>query len=138
MKPLFATIVLILITHVLLSQELSLQTGHTAQINSLKFTSDNLYLISVGNDNRVLMWDLRTLMQMRTLIGHSKKVNSVAVCPTDKIFATASDDKTVILWQYPSGKKIKKFYFSKEVKSITFSPDGKTLACGTDSIFFID
>ncbi|OQY87754.1 MAG: hypothetical protein B6D41_11485 [Chloroflexi bacterium UTCFX4] len=63
-----------------------------------------------------------------TLRGHTDSVDSVAISPDGKLFATASGDSTAILWDAARGKQV---YVLKghtaPVWGIAFSPDGKTV-----------
>lgn len=120
------------------AQDLSIQTGHSATITDIKFSPDDKYLISCGLDNKVIIWDMSSFMQMKLLIGHKASVNAIAMNPNNNTFATASDDKTVKIWNYPNGDLLKEYKFTKAVKSIDFSPSGETLVCATDSIIFIN
>nr|WP_315792023.1 WD40 repeat domain-containing protein [Fischerella sp. JS2] len=36
---------------------------------------------------------------MQTLTGHTNGVNSIAFSPNSRIIASASDDKTIKIWQ---------------------------------------
>ncbi|MBN2663997.1 MAG: caspase family protein [Bacteroidales bacterium] len=120
------------------AQDLSIQTGHSATITDLKFTPDDKYLISCGLDNKVIIWDMSSFMQMKLLIGHKAPINAIAMNTNNNTFATASNDKTVKIWNYPNGDLIKEYKFTEAVKSIDYSPNGETLVCATDSIIFIN
>ncbi len=62
-------------------------------------------------------------------MGTVTRVNSVVFSPDGKTLASASDDKTVRLWEAASGKEIRQFQgHGNTVRSVVFSPDGKTLA----------
>ncbi|MBC1242316.1 PD40 domain-containing protein, partial [Nostoc sp. 2RC] len=65
--------------------------------------------------------------------GHSSRVNSVVFSPDGKTLASASDDKTIKLWDVSTSKAIKTLTgHSSRVNSVVFSPDGKTLASASD------
>ncbi|MFZ1025499.1 MAG: CHAT domain-containing protein [Limnoraphis robusta] len=67
------------------------------------------------------------------LEGHDQGVNSVTFSPDGKMLASASDDKTIKLWNAQTGAVIRTLEgHDSMVKSVTFSPDGKTLASGSD------
>jgi len=132
-------LILLLLSQFVYSQKLSLQTGHSAGITDLAFTPDGKYLVSSGEDSKVILWDMISSKQMNIFTGHTKTVNSIAVDPFKNLIASASDDNTVKIWEYPSGKLIMDYnFFEYPVKSVKFSPDGKQLACGSDSVYLIN
>jgi WD40 repeat protein len=131
--------ILCLISSIAYAQELSIQTGHSAGITDLAFTPDGKFLLSSGEDSKIILWDMISSRQMNIFSGHIKTVNSLDVHPTKKLIVSASDDKTVKIWEYPSGKLVKDFnFFEFPVKSVRFSPDGKQLACGSDSVYLVN
>jgi platelet-activating factor acetylhydrolase IB subunit alpha len=68
------------------------------------------------------------------LIGHRNRVNKVAIHPTYQIFASASDDGSIKLWDYEQGELENTMKsHTGHVNFIAFHPNGKYLAsCATD------
>ncbi|MBW4428047.1 MAG: hypothetical protein KME50_27300 [Nostoc desertorum CM1-VF14] len=67
--------------------------------------------------------------ELNRLEGHSSAVISVAFSADGKTIASASDDKSVKLWNASTGKEISTLKgHSSAVISVAFSPDGKTIA----------
>ena len=62
-------------------------------------------------------------------LRHESGVNSVAFSPDGKMVASASDDKTIRLWEAASGKEISQLRGHQDrVQSVAFSADGKIVA----------
>jgi WD40 repeat protein len=58
--------------------------------------------------------------------------SSIAISPDDKLFAAASTDKTVKVWNLETGKLLYTLSGNKDViGDLSFSPDSKKLATGT-------
>ncbi len=125
-------------------EEKMLLTGHTWGIHSMALSPDGDILASGSEDTTIRLWDMHTGAHKKTLNGHEHRVYSVAFSPDGKTLASGSDDNTIRLWSVDTGETeriltghagefegVDNGPSSVEgVKSVAFSPDGKTLASG--------
>jgi WD40 repeat protein/mono/diheme cytochrome c family protein len=69
--------------------------------------------------------------------GHTATVNAIAFAPNGMLAGTGSDDRTIQLWQVPTGQRIAVLTAANggEVYAVAFSSDGKFLAsAGRDRV----
>jgi len=63
------------------------------------------------------------------LEGHSGTVNSLAFSPRGDELASGGSDKTVIIWDWKSGKEVRRLKaVGQAVVSLTYHPGGRRLA----------
>ncbi len=105
-----------------------MRDGHAAAARRAAFSPDGRLLVSVGEDNKVIVWDFARRERLATFNDHTDWVTSVAFSPDGKWFATASYDKTVIVWDAARLEKAATLRGHREkVCAVAFSPDGRLL-----------
>ncbi|MEP6519928.1 protein kinase domain-containing protein [Microcoleus vaginatus] len=101
-------------------------------VKTLAVSPDNSLLASGGDDNNVIIWDLKTGRRIRTIAAHTAAVNAIAFSRDGKTLASGSDDKTVRLWNARTGSRLRTLSgHAGGVNAIALSRDGKTLASGS-------
>ncbi|TVQ02020.1 MAG: WD40 repeat domain-containing protein [Planctomycetaceae bacterium] len=120
--------------------------GHTSAVVGLAFSPDSKTLASASYDGTLKSWDMTTGKERATLGEHRGCLGYVAFSPDGKTLATGAigspiplpDLGDVRLWDVATGKIRTTLKRStddlltgtagQDVHSVTFSPDGKTLA----------
>ena len=104
--------------------------GHTSVAYSVSFSPDGKTLASGASDGTIKLWDVATRRNTATLEGHTSSVLSVVFSPDSKILASGSFGSRVKLWDVATRTNIATLELGKSVFSVSFSPDGTTLASG--------
>ena len=109
-----------------LSQLISLSTSSkAAEAEPEQKSSDRLLLPAEYSS-------LKKIALNQTISGHTWGVTSVAISPDGQFLVSGSFDKTVKVWELPSGALLHSLDdHSQGVGSVTISPNGHNLASGS-------
>ncbi len=102
--------------------------GLRKAVNDFKYSPDGRSL-AVSNGFEIYFWDVKQGELDKTITGYSEVVNSVAFSPNGGTIVSL--DSYVRIWDINTQKLIKTIDPKSYVRSIAYSPDGETLACGT-------
>jgi WD40 repeat protein/serine/threonine protein kinase len=102
--------------------------------NAVAFSPDGQRLAATAN-HRVLIWDLKSGREERTLTGHTRDVNGIAFSPDGRRLASAAEDTTLKLWDPTTGAEVFTLRGHTDgVLGVGFSPDGLRLASASQDM----
>jgi WD40 repeat protein len=105
--------------------------GHEGVVTALAFSPDGDRLISVGEDGRALVWDVKTRKVVHRSVQKDEKLYAVAWRPDGAQFATAGESGVVRVWEVGGDKPVAEHKgHMGPVAALAYSPDGKVLASG--------
>jgi WD40 repeat protein len=114
-------------------------SGHTADINSVAFSSDGRFAVTASADGTARVWDAKTGASVGELRGHSKSVNSASFSPDGKFIVTAGDDATVRLWDATRFTFVRMIgdTYPLGVSSAEYSPDGRLIVVASADVAWV-
>jgi U3 small nucleolar RNA-associated protein 13 len=122
---------------------LAVGTGHVGAVSAVAFArKSGNFIVTGGSDKLLKVWDISSLsletsenkkaaplQAVAAVAAHMKDINAVAVAPNDSVVASASQDRTVKIWQLPSLVPVLTLKGHKRgVWSVAFSPVDKAVA----------
>ena len=112
-------------------QKMKMQ-GHKYDVSAVAYSPDGRFILSGGQDTKLVLWDARNGQTKCELHGHNDEVTSIDFSKDGKYFASASKDRTIVVWNIESlSEKIRLVGHLSNIEGISFSPDGSTLASGS-------
>lgn len=107
----------------------SFDTAHQGSVWSVAFAPGGGTLASVGDDAKVLLWDLATGRPRELTPAHGRPVFDVAFSPDGKRLATGGADERLVLWDLETFTRIATLPNHEDaVTRVAFSGDSRQLA----------
>jgi WD40 repeat protein len=104
--------------------------GSTAGVRSLAVSADGKWAATGEATGAIKLWDLATLKDPKTLSGHAAAVTSLGFLPNSGKLVSASEDKTVRLWNVADGAAITQLETPAPILSLAVIADGTQVATG--------
>ena len=106
-------------------------------VRQLLFSRDGTTIITGSGVGIAKSWNVKTGELLRIFKGHKLGVTSLALSPDEKVLATGSRNQDVKLWDMVTGKQLFSLNNRKEVRRLSFHPDGTRLLSMTSTHAFI-
>uniref|UniRef100_A0A6G1S756 F-box-like/WD repeat-containing protein TBL1XR1 n=1 Tax=Aceria tosichella TaxID=561515 RepID=A0A6G1S756_9ACAR len=116
-------------------------TGHSNEVNAIKWDPQGRLLASCSDDMSLRIWSPNSDNCIQNFHAHEKEIYTIKWSPTgpgtvnpnrNLVLASASFDSSVRLWDVEQGKCAHKLTRHNEpVYSVSFSPDGRYIASGS-------
>jgi WD40 repeat protein len=104
--------------------------GVHADINSLSWTSDSVYLATASRQGNVKVWRASDGTWVRTYTGHTGSVKATRISPNKAWLASAGFDNQVIFYNLATGAVLKKFALGWMGETVEWTPDSHNLFVG--------
>src|SRR5262249_18159004 len=99
---------------------------------NVAFSPDGKRIAIGAKGYTVVIWDVESGQELKTLRGHTGDVSTVAFSPDGRWVASAGEDSTVKVWDSHTGKIIRSFRgHTGLVTSLAFTLDGRSLISGS-------
>lgn len=107
---------------------------------SVAYSPDGKFIVLAMDDGTIRVLTAETVVELRTIVGHTACVNSAAFSPDGKLIVSASKDNTIRVWDTETGKGLKTFYYGTSgISSVAFHPEGNKIVAqmhdGTTTIW---
>ncbi len=113
-------------------KELYKFAGHDGPVYGLVLMPDGNRLVSIADkDLAVKIWDVEARYLKTSLAPNSAHINAVAVSPDQRFIVTGGDDGIARFWDVDRGIMLRYLTHSQGIYSITISPDGRHVLCGS-------
>lgn len=104
--------------------------GHVQEICGLKLSPDNNYIASGGNDNQLLLWDIRRMKLLGSLGEHEAAVKALAWCPKQRsilISGAGTADRKLRIFDTSKCQQLAKIDTGSQVCNLIFDREGDSL-----------
>jgi len=109
-------------------EDLAYSPGHEGAVESIIFAHDPYSVITVGRDQAVKVWDLRTGIETRTFPQGSGWITSSALSPDGRRIVLGWDDGTIRVMDATTGVTQSSLVGLEDIRSLAWSPDGSRIA----------
>lgn len=112
-------------------KEAKIIPAHERTPTHISYSKDGRWLVTAGEDRKVIVWDGNTHEKLATL-AHGCTVYDVAFHPTEKRLVTACADNSIRVWDLDRFEEVAELRgHSKYVHAVAFTPDGVQLLSGS-------
>lgn len=118
--------------------------GHIAQVNSVKFSPDGLWIASAGTEGSVIIWDIRKSKQIMEFSEHppAAAITCIQFHPFEFLLAVGRVDGTISIYDLESQSRISQTetesqFYGHPIKCITFRLEGCAIRFYRINTFFV-
>ncbi len=130
----FAAVLVLLEGELFPSPLVTVQSGHNTPAYYLAVSNDQRYAITSSNDDRnILLWDVATWKQMRTIASDSSSWGAMKFSADSKSVVYAADNFDIVRRDVITGRELSRSKkHVKTVNSVDISADGRRMLSASD------
>lgn len=108
-------------------KEVGSLSQHTGSITSVTFPTPS-HLVATSDDSTISLFRTSDWALLKSLKGHSGRVNHVDVHPTGRVALSVGKDQTLKMWDLMRGRGAASLALGTEAELVKFSPSGTHFA----------